>query len=105
MTTIITAIVAAMGCSVSVETNSPTAPRAARPSAEVRADQQQPPQRLRRTPTWVPDSVIIGPAPNRAIPTTAPATATTATPQSAPMHSDRYLTTSSRVRWTGTVSR
>ena len=35
----------------------------------------------------------------------APATATVATPQSAPMHSDANLTASSRVRLTGTVSR
>ena len=47
-----TAIMAPIGCSVSVETNSPTAPREAKHSAEVSSGSEHPHAGPRAKPIW-----------------------------------------------------
>ena len=66
--------------------NSPTAARPVEARGKGRAMDEQPAARGQAAKdSWVPDSVVSGPVPNSAIPTTPPTTPTTATPpQNAP---------------------
>ena len=95
---------APIGCSVSVDTNSPTAPRAASPQARyaaARATRSNPSPK----PIWVPDSSVIEPPPKRGSPITMPTTATVNVATKAPTVIAASLTMSSRSRVTGTARR
>src|SRR5215475_7053154 len=101
---IMIAIVAPIGCSVSVDTNRPMAPSAASITVMYRHT-----SRTRKTPAPneidVPDSVVRGPPPNRIRPSTAARVATSSVATSEKTMIAPNLTASSRVRPAGTASR
>ena len=105
MLTSTTATVAPMGCSVSVETNSPTAPSARQPARRCRrsaSSSRRPPRRSR------PGCRRAGspsPPPNSASPTRCRPRRPAASRRHAKTTIAAYLTASSRVRPPGTASR
>src|SRR5262249_25950600 len=96
--------IAAIGTSVSVETNSPIAPTAAMLAATYAATMVSRP-RPEANETDVPDSSVTSPPPNRISPISTPTTATTALHAMHQATMPAYLTASSRLRPTGTASR
>ena len=99
-----TAIVAPIGCSVSVEMNSPIAPSDAKQTPRYRVASA-----TRRTAwpmlIWLPDSVVIAPPPKSASPATAPTRETHTVAASEKIVIAANFTANSLVRCTGTASR
>src|SRR5437773_9578879 len=98
------AIVAPIGCSVSVDTNIPIAPIAVRHTVRyphTSTSRQTPAQ----NGSVDPDSVTSGPPPNTASPSSAPVPATSSVAASVNTVIAANLTSSSRTRSTGTASR